>query len=96
MAREYGFPTWRDLVGTVQKTIDEHVDEPSGELAVAFACIRAGDVDGLARLLDAQPGLVTERYPARRPPSWRRSPSPTSSAIGSGRSWASTRGSWIC
>jgi hypothetical protein len=63
VAREYGFPTWRDLVGTVQKTIDEHVDEPSGELAVAFACIRAGDVDGLARLLDAQPGLVTERYP---------------------------------
>ena len=62
VAREYGFLTWRDLVVHVQKAIDEHEERPDGDLGVAFELIRDGDVDGLRRMLDADPSLVRATY----------------------------------
>jgi hypothetical protein len=62
VAREYGFPTWRDLVFYVQKAIDEHEHHPSGALAEAFDLIRAGNVDALRSMLDRQPDLVRATY----------------------------------
>lgn len=62
VAREYGFPTWRELTLHVQKAIDEHEDRPDGDLGIAFELIRAGDLDGLRRVLDADPSLVRATY----------------------------------
>jgi hypothetical protein len=62
VAREYGFPTWRELASAVQRAIDEHAERPSGDLAAAFAVIGAGDVEGLRRMLDDHPDLVRQTY----------------------------------
>jgi hypothetical protein len=62
VAREYGFPSWRDLVFYVEKAIREYEHRPTGTLAQAFEYIRAGDVDGLRRMFDADPQLVRARY----------------------------------
>jgi hypothetical protein len=62
VAREYGFPSWRDLLYYAQRAIDEYEHRPSGALAEAFALIRSGDVDGLRRVLDAEPALVRATY----------------------------------
>lgn len=62
IAREYGFPSWRDLIYYAQKAIDEYEHRPSGALGQAFELIRAGDVDGLERMLDADPTLVHAQY----------------------------------
>lgn len=60
VAREYGFPTWRDLVFYVQKAIREYEGQREGTAAVidALAAIRSGDLGGLRDLLDRNPGLV--------------------------------------
>jgi ankyrin repeat protein len=62
IAREYGFPTWRDLLLYAQKAIDEYEHRPSGRLAAAFELIRGGDVDGLRKMLDDDPDLVRAEY----------------------------------
>jgi hypothetical protein len=62
VAREYGFPTWHDLVFYVEKAIAEYERWPSGELGHAFELIRNGDVDGLRALLDERPELVRREY----------------------------------
>jgi hypothetical protein len=62
VAREYGFPAWRDLVFYAEKAIREYEHRPSGPLGQAFELIRTGDVDGLRRMLDAAPELVNARY----------------------------------
>jgi hypothetical protein len=62
VAREYGFPSWRDLLSYAQRAIDEYEHRPSGALAEAFALIRAGDVDGLRHMLAAEPALVRATY----------------------------------
>lgn len=62
VAREYGFPTWRDLVFYVERAIREHQHRPDGQLGEAFELIRGGDVDGLRRMLDADPALVRATY----------------------------------
>jgi hypothetical protein len=62
VAREYGFPSWRDLLFYAQRAIDEYEHRPSGALAEAFECIRRGDVDGLRRMLDADSSLVRAEY----------------------------------
>ncbi|MDQ6673137.1 MAG: ankyrin repeat domain-containing protein, partial [Chloroflexota bacterium] len=62
IAREYGFPSWRDLVFYVEKAIREYEQRPGGRLGQAFELMRAGDVDGLRRMLDAEPELVRAKY----------------------------------
>jgi hypothetical protein len=62
VAREYGFPSWRDLVYNAQKVIDEYEHWPGGALGAAFELIRAGDVGGLRAMLDAEPGLVRAEF----------------------------------
>ena len=62
VAKEYGFPTWRDLVQAVERAIREHEDRPSGELGRAFDLMRANDFDAFKVVLDDRPGLVHERY----------------------------------
>jgi hypothetical protein len=62
VAREYGFPTWRDLVFHVEKAMREYEHRPHGQLGEAFERIRGGDVDGLRRMLDAEPELVRATY----------------------------------
>ena len=62
VAREYGFPTWRDLTFYVEKAIREHEGQREGadDVLAALDAIRAGDVARLEALLDAQPELVGE------------------------------------
>ena len=62
VAREYGFPTWRELTVHVEQAIREHEGQRDGSESVlaALDAIRAGDVDRLAALLDADPGLAGE------------------------------------
>jgi hypothetical protein len=62
VAREYGFPSWRDLVFYADKAIREYEHRPSGLLGQAFELIRTGDVEGLRRMLDADPELVNAQY----------------------------------
>jgi hypothetical protein len=62
VAREYGFPSWDDLMQYAQKAIDEYEHRPSGTLADAFELIRQGDVEGLRKMLDADPSLVHATY----------------------------------
>jgi hypothetical protein len=62
VAREYGFPTWRDLLLYAQKAIDEYQHRPTGRLGDAFELIRANDVDGLRRMLDTEPNLIHATY----------------------------------
>jgi hypothetical protein len=63
VAREYGFPAWRDLVRYQQKAIDEYQERPTeGDLARAWDLMAASDVDGLRKLLDERPELVGEHY----------------------------------
>jgi hypothetical protein len=62
VAREYGFPTWRDLRFYVDKAIREYEHRPTGSLADAFALIQSGDVAGLRRMLDDDPSLVRATY----------------------------------
>jgi hypothetical protein len=60
VAREYGFPTWRDLVHHVEKAIREYEPQRGGapEVVEALEAIRAGDVAGLEALLDREPWLA--------------------------------------
>jgi len=60
VAREYGFPTWRDLAAAVHRAISDHEGRRDGSEPVlaALEAIRTGDVERLAGLLDAEPGLV--------------------------------------
>jgi hypothetical protein len=62
VAHEYGFPSWRDLVYYAQRAIDEYEHRPSGALGQAFVLMREGDVEGLRRMLDADPTLVRATY----------------------------------
>jgi hypothetical protein len=62
VAKEYGFPTWRELVYYQQKAIDEYEHRPSGKLATAFELIKSGDVAGLKKMLDQDPELVRAQY----------------------------------
>jgi hypothetical protein len=62
VAREYGFPTWRELVQHVEKAIREHEERPGGELGHAYDLMRAGDFDAFRALLDEQPRLARDRY----------------------------------
>src|SRR5262249_37501913 len=60
VAREYGFETWRELVATVERVRSEHEGQREGDprVVAALEAIDAGDVDGLARMLDQDPGLA--------------------------------------
>jgi Ankyrin repeats (many copies) len=62
VAREYGFPTGRDLLFYAQKAIDEYEHRPKGPLGLAFELIGHNDIDGLRRMLDADPKLVHAKY----------------------------------
>jgi hypothetical protein len=62
IAREYGFPTWRELVVHVQRAIDEYEHRPSGDLGRAFELMRVNDLDGLRAMLDRDPSLVHATY----------------------------------
>lgn len=62
VAREYGFPTWRDLVYYQQKAIDSYEEQPTGELGRAYGLMRTHDVEGLRALLERKPHLVHERF----------------------------------
>lgn len=62
VAREYGFPTWRELVYYQQQAIDTYEERPTGELGEAYDLTRRHDVDGLRALLERKPYLVHERY----------------------------------
>ena len=63
VAREYGFPTWRDLVHYQQQAIDTFEERPTeGDLARAWDAMKASDVEGLRALLDDHPGLVHAKY----------------------------------
>jgi DNA-binding FadR family transcriptional regulator len=60
IAREYGFPTWRQLLEGLHGELAacqhaRHDDEP---VAAALAAIRAGDAESLRHLLDAHHELV--------------------------------------
>jgi ankyrin repeat protein len=60
VAREYGFPTWRDLVFHVEKAIAEHEGRHEGasDVVAALDAIGRGDVAALRLLLDANPALA--------------------------------------
>jgi ankyrin repeat protein len=60
VAREYGFPTWRELVFHVEKAITEHEGQREGDADVVAAldAIRRADVDALRELLDRRPELI--------------------------------------
>src|SRR4029078_3222519 len=55
VAKEYGFPTWRDLVQAVQRAITEYEDRPSGELGRAFDLLRAHDFEAVEAVLHERP-----------------------------------------
>ncbi len=61
VAREYGFPTWRDLVFFVEKDIAEYDGQREGDddVRAALDAIRRGDVRALGDLLDKRPELVS-------------------------------------
>jgi hypothetical protein len=61
VAREYGFPTWRDLVRFSRKARQDYEADKQpkeGALAEAVETIRAGDAERLEALLAADPELV--------------------------------------
>jgi hypothetical protein len=62
VAREYGFPTWRDLVRYQQKAIDTYEERPTGALGEAYDLMDRHDVESLRALLERKPHLVHERY----------------------------------
>lgn len=68
VAREYGFPTWRELVFYVEKANREYEEEltPSVELAEAIEAIRSGEPDFLRALLAEHPSLLEQRYRGHR------------------------------
>jgi hypothetical protein len=68
VAREYGFPTWRELVHYVDKANREFVaeQEAGGDLAAALAAIRAGEPERLRALLAGNPALLEQRYRGHR------------------------------
>ena len=99
VAREYGFPTWRELVVHVEKAIREHEGQREGsELGRRRSRRdpRAATSRGCAALLDGIPSspATCTTAPGRR--CSRRSRSPTWSATTSERSSASTRASSSC
>jgi hypothetical protein len=57
VAREYGFPTWRELVHYVDKANREFSaeQEARGDLAAALEAIRNGEPERLRALLEANP-----------------------------------------
>jgi len=62
VAREYGFPTWRDLVHYVEKAIREYEPQRAGSPGVlaALEAIRTRDPARLETLLDEDPALAGE------------------------------------
>jgi hypothetical protein len=61
VAREYGFPSWRDLVRFTRKAKREYEAEKQpkeGPLAEALEAIRVGDAERLQALLAEHPELV--------------------------------------
>jgi ankyrin repeat protein len=65
LAREFGFASWVRLKAAAPATAANALtrDEPSRDspLQASLAAANAGDVDRLTALLDAHPGLVSER-----------------------------------
>jgi ankyrin repeat protein len=65
LAREFGFASWARLKAAAPATTANALtrDEPSRDspLQAILAAANAGDVDRLTALLDAHPGLVSER-----------------------------------
>jgi hypothetical protein len=68
VAREYGFPTWRELVYYVDKANRDFSEEQEarGDLAAALAAIREGGPERLRALLEANPELLEQRYRGHR------------------------------
>ena len=68
VAREYGFPTWRQLVHYVEKANREFAaeQEARGDLAAALEAIRRGEPERLRALLAADPSLLEQRYLGHR------------------------------
>jgi ankyrin repeat protein len=60
IAREYGFPTWRQLLEGLrgESVAWKHARQNAEPVAAALAAIRAGDAEQLRRLLDAHHELV--------------------------------------
>jgi ankyrin repeat protein len=58
VAREYGFPTWRDLVHYVEKARAEAAQPLPPERLAGRAAVAADDVDALRALLDRHAGLA--------------------------------------
>jgi hypothetical protein len=60
VAREYGFPTWRELTVYVENAISGHEGQREGSPAVlaALEAIREGDAERLGAMLDRDPGLA--------------------------------------
>lgn len=59
LAQRHGFPTWSRLRRHVQALHDG--EEPPTPFILAYRAVEADDCDGLARLVDAHPELVTAR-----------------------------------
>jgi hypothetical protein len=63
IAREYGFPTWRELVRFARKARRAHEADglpKRGAIALAIEAIGDGDAERLRALLAENPGLVRE------------------------------------
>jgi hypothetical protein len=58
VAREYGFPTWRQLVEHVRAAIEHAAAEPRPARVLGRDAVQAGDVAQLRNLLDAHAGLA--------------------------------------
>src|SRR5206468_11581438 len=60
VAREYGFPTWRELVFYVETDIKRHEAQREGspEVVAALEAMRRGDVERLGALVDEHPWLL--------------------------------------
>ena len=64
VAREYGFPTWRDLVHYVEMDIQRHEAqrEVRPEVMAALEAMRIGDVERLGALVDEHPWLLRRAH----------------------------------
>ena len=94
IAREYGFPTWRDLLRFARKARRDHEAESrptTRAIASALEAIRVGDAERLRALLADNPGLAREPVGAGGS-LLGQSPSRTSSASVSASSWGWTAG----
>ena len=64
VAREYGFPTWRDLAFFVETDIERHEAQRGGtpEVLAALEAMRQGDVERLGALVDEHPWLLRRAH----------------------------------